>query len=224
VCDNGACRTCGGPGEPCCPGDTCDSGCCDQGADVCIVDGTACRSGGTCGGGVCVCDANTLNCGNGCRDITANVDQCGACGTTCRADEFCVNSACECRPGLVRSGADCVNPDSNPAACGPAATACGGATPRCENGACVAQCSGNLDTCGNACVNPETDPEHCGGCNNPCNRDEVCVQGNCEQFDAAVGCNACPCAACGGGDSCCEYPGTTLERICVNSGGCPLPL
>ena len=96
-------------------------------------------------------------------------------------------SACACRPGLVRLGNDCVNPDSHPGACGPTAAVCGGATPRCENGVCVAQCSGGFDTCGNACVNPDTDPDHCGGCGNACNNDEVCVQGNCENFDAAVG-------------------------------------
>jgi hypothetical protein len=170
-----------------------------------------------------VCGANELDCGGGCADITSNVDQCGACNTQCRDDELCTGSHCECRPGLVRMGQDCVNPDTNPAACGPSAIACSGQTPRCENGACVAQCSGNFDTCGNSCVNADSDPEHCGGCGNACANDEVCVQGNCESFDAAVGCAACPCSSCGGGDACCEYPGATVQRICVNTdNGCPV--
>jgi hypothetical protein len=140
----------------------------------------------------------------------------------CAADEYCrLGLRLPSRPGAGRH--HFVNPDTDPAACGPTAVACTGLTPRCEAGVCVAQCSGAFDTCGNACINPDTDPEHCGGCDVRCSNDEVCVQGNCEQFDTAVGCNACPCATCGGGDACCDYPGSTAQRICVDGGGaCPV--
>jgi hypothetical protein len=98
-----------------------------------------------------------------------------------------------------------------------------GATPLCSGGACVAQCGGGLDECGTGCVDTASDPLHCGGCNQACNADEVCVQGNCEQYDTAVGCTACPCAQCGGNDTCCPYPGDAAYLICVNGGnGCPL--
>jgi hypothetical protein len=223
VCSNNACVRCGGPGEPCCAGNTCASGCCDQGPDVCITDGAACPSGGACMANACTCTGGELNCGNGCQDTTSNVDQCGACGTTCGDTQFCTNSACSCRPGLVPGpGNSCIDPDSNATACGTPPQMCGNATPVCSNGACAATCALGLDRCNNDCADTNTNPLHCGGCNNRCNNDEVCVQGNCEQFVAEPGCTTCPCAACGG-DQCCTYPGATAPVICVNGGnGCPV--
>lgn len=223
VCSNNACVRCGGPGEPCCAGNTCASGCCDQGPDVCITDGAACPSGGACMANACTCTGGELNCGNGCQDTTSNVDQCGACGTTCGDTQFCTNSMCSCRPGLVPGpGNSCIDPDSSATACGTPPQMCGNATPVCSNGACAATCAIGLDRCNNDCADTNTNPLHCGGCNNRCNNDEVCVQGNCEQFVAEPGCTTCPCAACGG-DQCCTYPGATAPVICVNGGnGCPV--
>lgn len=223
ACDNGACRACGGLGEPCCPGDSCLAGCCDQGDNICVADNAACPTGGTCTNNACVCGPGQQNCGNGCEDTTQNVDQCGGCMTSCNDRQYCVNSLCECRPGLVMDGnGSCIDPDSNPQACGSPPTMCGTGTPFCANGACVSGCGG-LDTCGNACVDTDTNPLHCGDCGNVCGNDEVCVQGNCEAFDAAVGCNACPCPSCGGGEACCTYPNGTGYLICVQGGnGCPV--
>lgn len=223
VCDNGACLQCGGPGEPCCPGDTCQAGCCDQGNQVCVADEAACPTGGTCSNNTCVCAGGQQNCGNGCEDTTRNVDQCGACATTCNDRQYCADSSCACRPGLVMGASgSCIDPNSNPQACGTPPVSCPTGTPFCANGTCTTACGG-LDTCGNACVDTQTNPLHCGDCGNVCGRDEVCVQGNCESFDAAVGCTACPCPSCGGGDACCDYPNTTGSLICVGGGnGCPV--
>lgn len=64
------------------------------------------------------------------------------------------------------------------------------------------------------------DPLHCGGCGNVCATDEVCVGGACTQFFATPSCNTCPCTACGAGNSCCSYPGTT-QAVCVSGATCP---
>jgi hypothetical protein len=115
----------------------------------------------------------------------------------------------------------CIDPDSNPQACGPTLAVCGTTTPVCANGVCSAGCGAIPDQCGNACVDQNTNPLHCGGCGNTCGNDEVCVQGNCEQYNSAVGCTQCPCAACGGGDACCGLPNEPTYLICVNGGSCP---
>jgi hypothetical protein len=48
----------------------------------------------------------------------------------------------------------------------------------------------------------------------------VCAQGTCSAFFASESCTTCPCAACGTGTTCCDYPGTT-EPICVTGTVCP---
>jgi hypothetical protein len=72
-------------------------------------------------------------------------------------------------------------------------------------------------------VNTDSNPLHCGGCGEACDNDQVCVDGNCEDYDAAIGCNSCPCdAQCGGGDACCPVPDDPSGLIiCVNDGDCP---
>jgi hypothetical protein len=138
----------------------------------------------------------------------------------CRDDQYCESGSCVCRPGLTASGTACVDTDTDPANCGAVGAACSTGAPACSGGTCVAACPTGLTTCGNRCVDTETDPLRCGGCGDACDRDEVCVRGECRGFDVGVTCTTCPCTSCGGGDSCCTYPGTT-DVVCVNDDVCP---
>jgi len=91
---------------------------------------------------------------------------------------------------------------------------------------CVQQCPTGQQTCNNSCVNTQTDARNCGGCNNTCATDEVCVAGNCRQFEIALGCTTCPCPiSCGGGgfNQCCTYPKDPTLVICVQANNCPAP-
>jgi hypothetical protein len=93
--------------------------------------------------------------------------------------------------------------------------------PFCQEGVCVADCTGPFGACGDSCINEDTDPLNCGGCGTVCDVDEVCVEGGCEGFDVIPACTTCPCDACGG-DECCEYPGDASLVICVDAGACPM--
>jgi len=143
-------------------------------------------------------------------------------GNACNGDEYCVDSNCVCRPPTVDDGmGGCLDPATNPDACGTAGTACGGGTPNCAGGTCVMNCPGGTADCNNSCVDLDTDPQNCGACGDNCDVEQVCVNGNCEDFRAGSGCTTCPCTACVGDFSnCCSYPGTT-DTICVNGGDCP---
>ena len=182
-----------------------------------------CPFGAACSMGMCACPAGSILSMGRCVDVSSDPLNCGTLGNDCGDTQYCVSGVCACRPGLVLSGTTCVDPASNPAACGPMGTVCAGATPRCQAGVCVAMCTGGLTACGNSCINRRTDPLNCGGCvdtggGEVCNTDQVCSNGNCEDFRPATGCTMCPCTTCGG-RSCCSYPMTT-STICVD-GACP---
>ncbi len=220
MCVSGIC-VCGGPGAVDCGGycavlsdDPFNCGAC---GDVC--------DSGVCVSGQCICTGpGQLDCGGGqCRDITSDPKRCGSCANQCDRDEYCSDSSCECRPELVPDGGgNCRDPASDPGSCGAGATVCGGGMPFCQEGVCVADCSGGpFDECGAfSCVNTDTDPLHCGGCFDVCDVDEVCVNGDCRGFDVLPACTTCPCGACGG-DECCTYPGDASVVICVDAGSCP---
>jgi hypothetical protein len=109
-------------------------------------------------------------------------------------------------------------PQDDPPAAG---VRCGGSTPVCLAGACRASsaCTSPNNNCSNACVNRRTSPFHCGDCGERCDQDEVCVAGNCRNYDALAGCTACPCA-CPGGDTCCASP-DRLAGVCIEGSTCP---
>lgn len=184
--------------------------------------GNVCESG-VCTNGHCACDAGQMDCGAGCVDITANPNRCGECTNRCDATQFCTASTCECRPGLVAgNNRTCTDPNSNPAACGGGAP-CGQPTPLCQNGGCVATCTNPDTQCGQSCVDLQNDPLHCGGCDRVCENNQVCVQGECRGYRAAVGCTTCPCTECqnNGGSRCCRYPGDPSFIVCVSADACP---
>jgi hypothetical protein len=76
-------------------------------------------------------------------------------------------------------------------------------------------------------VNFETDPLHCGECGQRCDRNEVCVGGECRQYAPAF-CNTCPCSdACNalidGRFQCCAGSSAAMAPIlCVEGGDCPV--
>jgi len=123
---------------------------------------------------------------------------------------------------MLTAGGACVDLMTDPNHCGTLGTTC---ADQCLGGVCVATgCGAGLQNCGDACVDTETDPLNCGGCGDVCNRDEVCVRGNCENFEVGAGCTMCPCPTRCTGDvnTCCTYPGTA-DVICVDNGRCPVP-
>lgn len=169
----------------------------------------------------CVACAEGSTCCPDCTNTSSDPKRCGSCNGECDVDEWCVASQCACRPGLVASGQRCVDPLSDAATCGGGGP-CGGPTPLCQQGSCVASCSGIFTQCGTACVDQSADALHCGGCQ-PCDVDKICIGGDCQEYKPALGCSACPCAACSGGfDTCCSFPGSTTP-VCVtkDAGGCP---
>jgi hypothetical protein len=178
---------------------------------------------GVCTDSVCACTDGLLACNNGrtCVDQYVDVNNCGACGVQCTDQQWCDNGTCACRPGLTEVSGNCVDLLSDPQNCGTTGTTCAEV---CLAGECAAACGGGNGTireCDGACVNTRTDPNNCGECGRSCNADEVCVDGECRNWDVAVGCNTCPCnnACTGNNRDCCPYPGADVA-ICIE-GGCP---
>jgi hypothetical protein len=87
---------------------------------------------------------------------------------------------------------------------------------------CQNDCNGFPDQCGDSCTDTEIDPSHCGDCFQACDADQVCWNGNCEDYEPQPGCDMCPCDACGGDlDQCCEWDLLGGAVICTEAGGCP---
>lgn len=191
----------------------CSGVCADPSADStnCGGCGRACGAGETCVSGVCTCPAGDPACG-----ALGNPDRCGPSGQTCSSAQVCSGGACACRPGLTDVMGRCVDLATDPSNCGAPGVRCGGATPVCAGGACHGGCPDALMRCDAACVDFRTDPANCGGCGNDCARDQVCVAGDCRDYQAAATCASCT----GDFAACCDYAG---GRICVDSGRCPAP-
>ena len=109
--------SCGGCGNACAAGFTCNAGKCLCGADAacggendcvvgsCVCGGTTCTGGQTCGAGdACSCNggpgcaSGQTCCTNpsGCFDLGSDPANCGACGRSCPAGFTCDSWACHC--------------------------------------------------------------------------------------------------------------------------------
>jgi hypothetical protein len=160
-------------------------------------------------GGMASCPAGTVDCGGECRDVSADPELCGSCmPAPCNASEYCADGMCACRPGLTRCGDVCVDTRSNRENCGMCGMVCEMGI--CVDGACAARdtCMAPLEVCGGACVDTETDVRNCGGCGDRCDVDQVCIEGNCEDYEPAPGC-----ATCGGCDTC------PMDAFCCDLAG-----
>jgi hypothetical protein len=172
VCFVGVCTLCGTPGQPCCPMDICvsDARCAAGVCAPCGGDGQPCCAGNACSVGACLGGV------------------CGGCGA--RGERCCANGACN--DGSACAAGTCV--------------ACGGrGQPCCAGNACS---TGNTCSAG-ACV-------ACGGNGQPC-----CGQG----CGSGLTCSSARCVPCGAsGQPCCLTlfcnSGTACSGgRCVNCGG-----
>jgi stigma-specific protein Stig1 len=213
-------------GDPACPPGQilCAGECTDvaTNADDCGGCGRSCEAGVQCHSGVCGgedrCPTGMVDCDGECRDLSGDPEQCGGCvHAVCGSHEACVDGVCACRPGLTEcGGAGCVDTRTDPAHCGACDTPCSGT---CVAGSCAQQCTGegNVADCDGACVDLDQDPLDCGECGRTCSRDQVCIGGECWDYEPAVGCDSCAtCDVCPGPETCCELPGYGVSCVDTN--------
>ncbi len=205
----------------------CGGACVDVSSDEanCGSCGHGCDPGQTCGSGSCgapvACPPGYVNCGwlwAECRDVSGDPENCGDCEAACGDMEVCQDGACVCRPGLVVCPDGCRDIAADADNCGGCGSRCAEV---CVDGSCLAAASCLFDVCDGACVDTGTDPRHCGGCGDDCERDQLCVTGDCRDYEPAVGCVACAgCEACPWGEICCEV--LALGVMCIDTNaGCP---
>jgi hypothetical protein len=112
--------------------------------------------------------------------------------------------------------------------CGACGNSCGNKgfqSPNCVDGVCqdtTCQAIGRV-SCQGTCLSQAqlaSDPRNCGQCGNICANNEVCAAGTCQNYFTSPACNACPCAACGAGTTCCTFPGGNFP-MCVAGNTCP---
>jgi hypothetical protein len=86
----------------------------------------------------------------------------------------------------------------------------------------VPNCDGFPDECDNMCTDLDSDPLNCGDCGQACNNDELCIDGDCEEFlgQWQNDCNMCPCDGCVGDfQQCCEVDQWGV--LCIDADQCP---
>ena len=155
-------------------------------SDGCQVEELCTGEGRKCCNGQCV----TLNTDDHCRDCS---DNCGP-GRKC-VDESCLDvvacgfSECvgvdpQCCGGTCFTVADLRKHREH---CGRCGNACGD-DQECRDNQCGTRCGNNIcvgddqECCDNACFSPQdlqTNEDHCGRCNNPCDDNHVCEDGEC---------------------------------------------
>ncbi|HEX6244293.1 MAG TPA: hypothetical protein VFZ61_25425 [Polyangiales bacterium] len=213
--------TCGGPGQACCPGDSCSSGCCVN--DICLANGTSCGMGfGSCTDNACTncgkagqgcCPGRTCQSGSACGAANTCV-ACGGADERCCADRVCSAGACVgAEPGVCKAGCGardqmCCVPEAGGFTGGGGIL--GGVLPNVptNSGMCVAELS---------CLRGKCTP--CGAEN------EACCPGS-NSCDGDLQCIDSKCAKCGQpGQACCAPTATNLDgcfgplNVCQN-GAC----
>lgn len=193
----------------------CNSVCTDVANDDnhCGNCDTACSGGASCVSGACGGDASAgcptgmVDCGGGdCRDLSNDPEFCGACvQAQCGDAQFCQDGICVCRPGLTDCDGQCVDTNSDPGNCGGCGNNC---DMTCVGGNCLNESSCTTTVChGSACVDTDNDPLNCGDCDNACAMDQVCIAGQCWDYEPTLACDSCDgCSACGG-QTCCDLTG-----------------
>jgi hypothetical protein len=131
----------------CCPSSAprlCNNHCVDSLSDAgnCGGCGNICPPGATCQNGACMCPSGTRLCGAACVDVTSDSANCGSCGSACPPGETCQGSVCVCPVGTTNCNGVCHDLTNDPNNCGTCGHICGtGAT--CQGGTCVSttQCT-----------------------------------------------------------------------------------
>lgn len=179
----------------------------DDDDDHCGGCGQACAAGKTCEQGECVDPCGVLDsCDDTCVDFQVDPANCGDCDSWCDAsqscvagecvsscgvcdsDEQCVSGACACRAGFVACAddddddggveLDCVDLQTDDQNCGECDRQCDDLP--CGAGECQpADCPGFPDRCDDACTDVRIDPLNCGECDNECHPSQSCVDGAC---------------------------------------------
>ena len=180
--------------------------------------GNVCSPGDTCDGFGCVpsCPPGLTDCpGFGCVDTNVDFIHCGMCGNTCVSGEECVGGDClpECFLPNVRCGPVCTDPGTDPANCGACGVSCpmpgtgNVATSFCASGRCEIGCDAGFADCDADPTDCEadvsTDPANCGGCGIACGFGATCDAGRCDPVVKIVTSHTHTCALREGGTLAC---------------------
>ena len=198
-----------------------------------------CNDGEVCSDGACrvSCQNGLTNCNDVCVNTQTDNTHCGDCTTVCGAGEVCSAGTCQvsCQAPLVECEGVCTNPSNDPNHCGGCAGAEGVVctanehqTAVCVAGVCSAVCETGYLDCdadeSNGCEVEEasllTDSEHCGACDQACNSDETCHDGECLSGQAL------DCLAQGGTlgtNTCCIGAGNFPNTCAAGACGCSSP-
>lgn len=176
----------------------CEGRCTDTQSDPdnCGGCGNTCADGMSCNAGVCECPVGQTDCGGACVDTLFDADHCGACGNSCG---FCFENSlracddgacgCECSDGFGNCslGNGCeTNLQTDSAHCGFCGNACADGE-SCSAGIC--ECPADRAVCGGTCVDTQIARNHCGSCGNACADGASCNAGACECPDGQTSCD-----------------------------------
>ena len=122
--------------------------------------GNACGSGTTCQAGVCACHNMGLRCNGVCTDTESDPNNCGGCAVVC-AGQVCSSGVCQsvCAAGLVDCSGACVDTTTDPSDCGGCGSVCGASAELRQRQVRVRH--RRDESCNGACTDVSTDPRNC---------------------------------------------------------------
>lgn len=143
----------GGTPGACTTGQTECSGSCVNTQDNtshCGGCGNACAVGQSCNTGVCGCGGGLASCGGACVNTQTDSNNCGGCGVVCSGGRTCVagggGGSCQCPSGTSFCGGACVNTKTSEAHCGGCGIGCGAGQVCVTPTGGASSCQANLPT------------------------------------------------------------------------------